>query len=658
MTSQMPFTSGHGPILISPLLFHNVRSFFPAPATPSNPTCLMTAFRNCPGRQDLLETLTLAVEAVHPAAASSIVDYMATPLTDNELSDLVQSLRPGADCDDWSQDMTRSAQACLLGRINHAKTRYATFLRASNQHDIELKWPYSHSLQSLGMLHSKHLATFFEGLWSRRYTHRADGNLGPQSFRSFSVVVSSSELVRLCEFVRDWRIDVKENILQTFGPLEAGVTTRTMQEIHLQMVQALHNIHMHRFETATPTVERGNEPWFPFPNVVRQSNELVAPPRIEHMMGRKLDSFKDWDCGKAGDVVSKHATPSRTRNHRAAARRITHGPQRGTLPSHWKRSEPERRDDFFAGKLGDKSARGPVRWPDLPVIKEDRQYNKAARPQPPHEYQMEALSNSGDDAGSVAVASLSTVAGDLQRMKSFVRKPSRGEALQPSPTAQEVEVAQAEALPTPPSPGRAIPMSGRPPSNTGLATPPDSASPVKPQGPTKRLNRRAPSAASKAKARRPQVRRPVSSKVETCSTTSSSSRTGSNSSMETFTKTSENSSSTTAESSSPTNIWSHPLEKLEVPKRRRSSGLGAFSPTKQATTSVQHIEVAAQRQISESGVACCSQGPDNAIDKQLDDIPVQRLRKERIDSAITPIHCSAIEALRGHMSPRDTAVID
>ncbi|GME54865.1 peptidoglycan-binding protein [Neofusicoccum parvum] len=263
----------------------------------------MTASRDYGSRQDLLEALTLAVELVHPAAVRTIVDYVANPLTDDELSQFVQALHAAADCDDWPQNMTRQAQSRLLDRINHAKTRYATSLRARNQHDIQIKWSYEHSLQSLGMLHSKNLAAFFEGLWTRRYTQCARGNLGPQSYRSFSVVLSSSEYARLCEFVKDRRIDVSENVLQTFGPLETGSTPRTLQEIHLQMVGALHDIHNHRFEIATTTTERGNEPWFPFPNVVRQSNEVVAPIRIENMMGRKLDFINDWDSGKAGDVT-------------------------------------------------------------------------------------------------------------------------------------------------------------------------------------------------------------------------------------------------------------------------------------------------------------------------------------------------------------------
>ncbi|EKG22161.1 hypothetical protein MPH_00488 [Macrophomina phaseolina MS6] len=376
------------------------------------------------------------------------------------------------------------------------------------------------------------------------------------------------------------------------------------------------------------------------------------------MMGRKLDKFKDWDRGKAGDVVLKHTTPSRTCSHRVAPRRISHGSQKGTIPSHWKRAESDKREEFFAGRLGDKSARGPVRWPELPVIKEGRQYDKAARPQPPKEYQMEALSASGEDAGSVAVASLSTVAGDLQRMKSFVRKPSRGEVLQVSPTAQEAETAQAEALPTPPSPGRAIPMSGRPPRSTGLATPPDSASPVKPQGPTRRFNRRASSAASKVKPRRPQMRRVVSMRTENSSTTASSSRNGSNSSMEAFNKTFNKSSSTIEDSPSPTNLWSHPFENFKNPERQRSSGLSAFSPTKQATTSVQHVEVGAQRGPPESGHIICSPVLDGAPHKRFDDISSQHLRKERADSAFAPVHRSAIDALRGHMSPREAAVFD
>ncbi|KAB2569632.1 hypothetical protein DBV05_g11685 [Lasiodiplodia theobromae] len=589
----------------------------------------MTASTSCASRQDLLAALTLAVETVHPAAVAAIVDYLANPLSDDDLADLVQSLGP-------ADGMTPAASARLLDRINRAKTRYATFLRARNLHDVRIQWPYEHSLQTLGLLHSRDLATFFEGLWSRRYTHCA----APRSYRSFSVVVTSPDFARLCTFAQDRRVAVTENVLQTFGPLERGSTPRSMQDIHLQMAAALCDIHNHRFDSATPTIERGNEPWFPFPNVVRQSNEIIAPPRFENMLGRRLDSIKDWDRGKAADVVLKNVAPPK---RRAARRNI----DKTKMPSHWKDLDNGQREDFFSGKLGDRSARGPVRWPELPVIKEDRQYDKAARKPPPNGYQMDALSNSGEDSASVAVASLSTVNGDLRRMKSFVRKPSRGELIMPS---ADVEMAQAEPLPTPPSPTCVVPMSGRPPSDTGLATPPDSASPVKPQGPSKRFNRRAPSAASRVKARRPQIRRSTPNKTNSSSTTTTSSRAESIYSMEDLNKTSAQSSSTTP---SPPQLWSNPFECCKIPERRTSSGLTTFSPTKQATTSVQHIEASAERALFVGqGIAVLSERKE----EQFDEIP-QKPRTERIDSAITPIHRTAVDALKDSMSPKDAVAM-
>ncbi|KAL1643293.1 hypothetical protein SLS58_004964 [Diplodia intermedia] len=414
----------------------------------------MTAHRNGGSRQDLLGALTLAVESVHPAAVGTIVDYLASPLSDAALSDFIQVLRAGDDGDDWPQSMAPSAQTRLLDRINRAKTRYATFLRARNQHDVQIQWPYEHSLRTLGLLHSRELATFFEHLWSRRYTHCAVGSLGPHSYRCFSVVVGSADFARLCTFAQDRRIAVTENVLQTFGPLERARTPRTMQDIHLEMAGALHDIHTNRFDAAAPAIERGNEPWFPFPNVIRQSNETVAPPSIENMLGRRLDTIKDWDRGKAGDVVLRNAALARGSGHCIDTGR------RPNMPSHWKGPDHDPREEFFHGRLGDRGARGAVHWPELSVIKESRQYDKTARRPPPKGYEMDALSDSGSDSASVAVASLSTVNGDLRRMKSFVRKPSRGEMVQPTPAAQEIDMAQAEALPTPPSPDQVIPTIG------------------------------------------------------------------------------------------------------------------------------------------------------------------------------------------------------
>ncbi|OJD29854.1 peptidoglycan-binding protein [Diplodia corticola] len=611
----------------------------------------MTAYRNCGSRQDLLGALTLAVEKVHPAAARTIVDYLASPLSDRDLSDLVQSLGPARDGDDWSEPMPLAAQARLLDRINHAKTRYATFLRARNQHDVQIQWPYEHSLCTLGLLHSRELATFFERLWSRRYTHCAVGSLGPHSYRCFSVVISSDDFARLCTFAQDRRVVVTENVLQTFGPLEGASTPRTMQDIHLEMVTALHDIHLNRFDMAASPVARGNEPWFPFPNAVRQSNETVAPPRLENvMLDRRLDTTKDWDRGKADDVVLRNAARARGGGHRTACHGID-TPWRPAMPSHWKSLDHEQGVDFFNDGLGDGSARGAVRWPELAVVKENR-YDKAARRPPPKGYVMEALSSSGEDSASVAVASLSTVNGDLQRMKSFVQKPSRGETLQPATAAQDVDTAQAEALPTPPSPNEAVPMSGKPPSVTGLATPPDSASPVKPRGPPKRVNtRRAPKASAKIKARRPQVRRTTPNKTDSSSTTTASSRVQSVYSMEDL-KMSAKSSSTTVDTPSPTKLWTSPVEGCKMLERRGSSGLATFSPTKQATTSVQHIEVVAQLAWSVAEGIVCLSALSDAKEIDVDKTPPQEFRKESVDSTIGPIHRSAVDALKNSMSPK------
>lgn len=606
----------------------------------------MTTPRDCTNRQDLIEALALAVDALHPAAVRTIVEYISNPLTDHDLADFISSLRKGADADRWPQTMTRPAQARLFDRINHAKTRYATFLRARNQHDVRVKWPHEHSLHSFAMIHSKKLQDFIEAIWTRRYTQRAAGNLGPQSYRTFSVILNCSDFARLCDLTRDCRIDVTENVVQTFGPLEGDTTPRTMEEIHLKMVETLHDIHKARFDCASPTIVRGNEPWFPYPNIVRQTNELVAPVRLENMMGSHLDVIRSWDSGHPADITKKDLVPSRKKHHHAVARR-THSRQRGKSQPRAQDSDHEKCNGLSSGKVADTSARG--------AVEEHGRYDKATRRAPPKDYQMEALSPSEEGSGSVAIASLSTVTGELRRMKSFVKKPSRGEALQPTLTGQEVEVTQAEVPLTPPSPSLAIPMSGRPPRNTGLVTPPDSASPVNvegAQGPNKRFNRRVPSAHSKTRARIPSKRQSRSNKTDTSSTTNTTPRTSSSSSMESLNKASGKSSSTTAiecvDTPPRTILFSEPFEKLEPSERRRSSsGLGAFSPTKQATISVQHVDVIAQRSSSDIHVVVPAV-PEKTQYKQADDASSPKVRTERIDSTISP---TAVEALRDSTRP-------
>ncbi|KAL1393761.1 hypothetical protein HDK64DRAFT_315355 [Phyllosticta capitalensis] len=577
---------------------------------------------DCIKRQHLLELLSPAVAAHHPRASRALADYIARPLTDDELEQFVTTLI----LTKQKKHARQATQAELLQRIDRAKTQYATYLRAMNKRDIRVQWLSSKDLQSFGPTYQRQHWLHVQEVFSHRYeepTKEFDEVKG-KWHTGFSIVVSCAELEKLSEITNGWPVHFKDNVDPTYAP----PSTRKpplMRDIWKGLAQSLERTHASRFEFVPTPLERGDDHWFPFPTFHFTARERM----FNAYRGATIKELDLWErghpkhillrgCARAGQTdrtVLGASAPAE--NGEAVVVRESLAAD-GPLAARMEEEDPQIAD-FFSGKFaGHKCLQMPGMSgipPEQPAV--TGRYDKAARVQPPAECRIMAGSESDEGSGSVAVASLSTVSGNLKRMKSFVRKPSRGEALAPS--TEETETLQPQEEQVPGEPLAILPSSSPmsllsaqfASSQTHMETPqtpPDSISPANPpplETSRMQFRRRVPSAADKAKPKRTTPRRPglkatksQDSTLSNASTTAT--RTESSSSLEPLTNTSTAEtklSVSCGDSPSPTNLWSQPADASEKQSgaRRKDSGLGTFSPGRRATTSIQRIDARGQR---------------------------------------------------------------
>ncbi|KAK7527818.1 uncharacterized protein IWZ02DRAFT_136297 [Phyllosticta citriasiana] len=565
---------------------------------------------NCDERQRLLDLLTSAVAATHPHASHALANYIARPLTDHELAQLVQGTIHSTH---QPKRRTRTATCIKLLRcIDRAKTQYATYLRATDKRDIRVYWIASKDVHQFGPGYRREHWLYFSEIYARRYEEGLIGEydgINGHNFTGFSVVVDSSEHKKLTDITAEWPLHLKDNISQTYAPLVHSEPPRTMKDICVDMVKSLVSIHASRFDFEPTRFVRGNEHWHPFPCSTYTTHERL----FNHYRGTTLEELNLWDRGDLPEVVI-HRGRERAGERQAGIDRAAKCPNHE--PPVQVDEENIQRAEFFSGKLGGfPSQHGPglSGLPlDQPAV--TGRYNKAGRMPPPPEYRIMASSDSGEDSGSVAVASLSLVTGNVKRMKSFVQRPSRGEPLTPSddeeePLRSQGDQTRRQPLSTPPSSPLSLLSVQLASSNTGLETPPSSTSPVKPTRldiPNRQFKRRVPSAASKLKRKKGTPRRPglksnssQDSVLSNASTTAT--RTTSSSSLDPLARTSTDESKITppcVDSPSPTNLWTLPSVASRQPALRKDSGLGTFSPGRQATTSIQRVDALDQRTAS------------------------------------------------------------
>ncbi|KAK8186460.1 hypothetical protein BC567DRAFT_270275 [Phyllosticta citribraziliensis] len=568
--------------------------------------------RNRVERQHLLDLLTSVVAATHPHASHTLADYIARPLTDHELHQLVQIIHHN------HQAKERGAsQPELLWCIDHAKTQYATYLRALGKRDIKVYWAATKDLKRFGPSYRRENWFFFSQIYARRYSDDPieKCNKTEDNYAGFCVVVNSAEYEKLTGITAEWpvHIRIKDNISLTYAPLDFSEPTRSMKDVYFGMVKSLVSIHAARFDFEPTPFVRGNAHWYPFACSTYTTHERLC----RHYRRTTTEELNMWDRGDKPEAVLCKGR-KRAGERQAVIDREENDSIRE--PPVQMDGEQIQRAGFFSGKLGGfTSHHGPghsVLPLDQPAV--TGRYDKAGRMPPPPEFRITASSESGEDSGSVAVASLSLVTGHVKRMKSFVQKPSRGEPVAPSTDEGEAIRPQGEQTPenplaTPPSPPLSLLSVQLASSTTGFETPPSSTSPVKPSRmdtPNRQFKRRVPSAASKMKRKKGTPRRPGlktnSSQDSVLSDRSTlATRTTSSSSLEPLTKTSTGESKISlpcVDTPSPTNLWTQPsiASNLKQPTLRKDSGLGIFSPSRQATTSIQRVDALDQRTASAS----------------------------------------------------------
>ncbi|KAF2088271.1 hypothetical protein K490DRAFT_56277 [Saccharata proteae CBS 121410] len=392
--------------------------------------------RTYQNREGLLMVLTLAVEYQHEGAAATIAEYIAKPLVDAELLDLIDRLRMDT-CPPWTHNLNEKRAMRLLGLIEKAKAQYATCLRAKDKRDVKILWPYESNLKTITQTRDDWL--FLKGLLRRRYGEHASPPDEIGAHKGFSVVMDNHDFERLCQRPLGLLLHCEENVSPMFHRSKLTSKPRSLAQIHLQMAQQLHEIHQMRYSAATAPTKGENQTWYPFPNVVRKTNEHAALPLEEKY--RRMDLLKEWDSS-----LEPHKLFTCSKTYPATADR-----QDSRFPRHWS-SEDNVRDDRWGAKAGEHGSAASKTQiavqPKLPNYGFDVRKPRG----PPVEYQCKTSSPSSGSVNSVVIASLSTVAGTIQQMKSFVRKPSKGDAIPVVVDERLVDCNPGERAPPPVTP--------------------------------------------------------------------------------------------------------------------------------------------------------------------------------------------------------------
>ncbi|KAF2146530.1 uncharacterized protein K452DRAFT_294095 [Aplosporella prunicola CBS 121167] len=602
-------------------------------------------------RQELLNALTVAVDAVHAAAPRTLADYIARPMTNVALSKLLLTLRQGTDGPKWALQMSKESQALLRDLIVKAKTQYATYLRARDKSDVKVIWAYNNNLRTISTMSRREIWLFVESVYDRRYMDHSDRL---NFHKGFSVVLDNHEVERFRDLTSEWPVLCVENIPRDFAPAIDTSNLRSWEELYSKAAETLHDIRNTRFEAASGFVPRGNEAWFPFPNVVRKSTEHIAP---SHHLERekKLDHLNNWDVGKPRDLTRKGGRDHTHLRRYTNAHSDNYNPL-GTLPPHWVQSKMQEQDSTMAES---QEARAQAEF-DLPpasgLLNRTVPYNRTRR-QPPEEYRIQVSTplSASEDSGSVAVASLGSVVGKLKRMKSFVRKPSKAEPSGPTAALPDLKQKPPADAFTPPSsdPSRSTIPARPQQQDNGLNTPPDSnstGSTPRLEMPAKNYKRRVPTAATRRRVITPRQCRAT---LRSCSSRESlqSKTTSSTLSRDTSTTsidltpikgsvTDVHLLHTLPDSPSPNGIWRSPLDPFERPRKQASPSLAALSPTKQAAAVVQHIDVISTRPVSPGTIVMTD--PYQATAQV---VTMTEKARERADSGNSTGQKSALQAL-------------